>query len=218
LTGRPLTREQLCEALGELLDIFNEWDGLIECEEDAKGFPVGGSNEAWHGKEAMEFGCELMHTSAPSLDGLQSAAGDLPRRARHASRAARLPVRSCISRSIGHQIFQQDRLKPGGWSAMRSGSCVAHVSRTEVSRRVPLRRSHRPAVIAGGLSAGNSGLGQRSAQTCREKAGPWPRAFSEERREARAGADRRRSLRGRSLQTLGDQTAGQVNPPAERSA
>jgi hypothetical protein len=31
----------LCEALGELLDIFNEWDGLIECEEDAEGFPVG---------------------------------------------------------------------------------------------------------------------------------------------------------------------------------
>ena len=41
MTGRPLTREQLCEALGELLDIFNEWDGLIECEEDAEGFPVG---------------------------------------------------------------------------------------------------------------------------------------------------------------------------------
>jgi hypothetical protein len=44
LIDRPLTREQLCEALGELFDIFNEWDGLIECEEDAEGFPVGDSN------------------------------------------------------------------------------------------------------------------------------------------------------------------------------
>jgi hypothetical protein len=46
LTDRPLAREQLCEALGELFDIFNESDGLIECEEDAEGFPVGDSNEA----------------------------------------------------------------------------------------------------------------------------------------------------------------------------
>jgi hypothetical protein len=43
---RPLTREQLCQELGELFDIFNEWDGLIECEEDAEGFPIGDSNEA----------------------------------------------------------------------------------------------------------------------------------------------------------------------------
>ena len=46
MTDRPLTREQLCEALGELSDIFNEWDGLIACEEDAEGFPVGDSNES----------------------------------------------------------------------------------------------------------------------------------------------------------------------------
>jgi hypothetical protein len=46
MIDRPLTREHLCQALGEMFDIFNEWDGLIECEEDAEGFPVGDSNEA----------------------------------------------------------------------------------------------------------------------------------------------------------------------------
>ena len=42
----PLTRELLQSALSELFDIFSEWDGLIECEHDANGWPVGDSNEA----------------------------------------------------------------------------------------------------------------------------------------------------------------------------
>lgn len=42
----PITRDELRSACGELYDIFNEWDGLIDCEEDADGFPVGDSLEA----------------------------------------------------------------------------------------------------------------------------------------------------------------------------
>src|SRR6516225_755247 len=34
------------ESLDELFDLFNEWDSLIQCEEDAEGFPVGNSLEA----------------------------------------------------------------------------------------------------------------------------------------------------------------------------
>ena len=42
----PLTREEICKSLDELFDLFNEWDSLIQCEEDAEGFPVGNSLEA----------------------------------------------------------------------------------------------------------------------------------------------------------------------------
>lgn len=44
----PLTREELCQSLGELFDLFAEWDGLIEPDypKDDEGFPVGDSTEA----------------------------------------------------------------------------------------------------------------------------------------------------------------------------
>ncbi|MFK4727126.1 hypothetical protein ABIE89_008226 [Bradyrhizobium niftali] len=42
----PLTRDDLHAALSELFDIFSEWDGLIQCELDADGFPAGDSLEA----------------------------------------------------------------------------------------------------------------------------------------------------------------------------
>ena len=42
----PLTREEICKSLDELFDLLNEWDGLIQCEEDAEGLPVGDSLEA----------------------------------------------------------------------------------------------------------------------------------------------------------------------------
>ena len=42
----PLTREEIRKSLDELYDLLNEWDGLIQCEEDAEGFPVGNSLEA----------------------------------------------------------------------------------------------------------------------------------------------------------------------------
>lgn len=42
----PLTRIQLQSARSQLFDIFDEWDGLIECEMDADGWPVGDSDQA----------------------------------------------------------------------------------------------------------------------------------------------------------------------------
>ncbi|MDA9521472.1 hypothetical protein XI06_14205 [Bradyrhizobium sp. CCBAU 11434] len=42
----PLTREEVRAALGELYELANEWDGLIECEQDENGWPKGDSLEA----------------------------------------------------------------------------------------------------------------------------------------------------------------------------
>jgi hypothetical protein len=40
------TKPEVRASLGELFDVLNEWDALIECEADAEGFPVGDSLEA----------------------------------------------------------------------------------------------------------------------------------------------------------------------------
>ena len=45
-TREPFTRDELRYALGELCDVLEEWEVIIECEEDDEGFPVGDSDAA----------------------------------------------------------------------------------------------------------------------------------------------------------------------------
>ncbi len=61
------------------------------------------------------------------------------------------------------------------------------------------------------LRADDTGLRARHAHDEGQGDGPWSRSFPRGRREADPAADRRRSLRGRSLSVVGAQVAGQVS-------
>ena len=77
-----------------------------------------------------------------------------------------------------------------------------------------LRCGDRPAVAIGGFRADNPRLGQRSAYTGREKAGPWSRSFPQGRRKAGTRGDRDRLVHRGSVSALADQGAGKMISPA----
>jgi hypothetical protein len=151
-------------------------------------------------REAMEFACELMHTSKAfhsmvcnrlevicheDLDTL-AAPWVVPFVA--ASLAA---SRERYSKSIGE-------------ARLMVGNCIRMMARAPKSRA----GCHFAAAI--GLRSMLEGFA-RHAHDEGQGNGPWSRSFSEGRREAGTAADRWRSLRRSSLPAVGDQAARQVS-------
>ena len=105
---------------------------------------------------------------------------------------------------------------PAYSSTIRRASCVREGllggSGPEVGSSSSVRRSACGRYWR--ISCRQSRLGQRSAYTGREKAGPWSRSFPQGRRKAGTRADRDRLVHRGSVSALADQGAGKMISPA----
>jgi replication-associated recombination protein RarA len=137
-------------------------------------------------REAMEFACELIHTS----------------KAFHSMVCNRLEVicHEDLDTLAAPHVFpfvfaslaasRERYSKNIGEARLMIGNAIRMMCRSPKSRAgCHFGCGHRAARATRRLRAGDTGLGQRSAHTCREKAGARSRPFPQGGREANTGAD-----------------------------